>query len=405
MKLKRIIIACLAMAVIFTTAVAVSALIGGGNEPVASHYPYDTDEPSVILDSRNGVIRGIHNMYDNDGEVIENFKKVVVSSDAYEGATMVFMIDKETVFVYGDMDKIKVGANIIGFFDPTLPMPTIYPPQYRIELVSVGHEDADDDIEYVYTSRNGVILEIHNIYDLDDNIIENMKRIVVSSDAYEGATMVFMIDEKTVFVYGDIDKLEVGANIRGFFDPALPRIDIYPPQYNMIYVSVGHKDVDGGYMPIAPPIHQLSDEEIREFMMIYDGALIKVNGKPITNRAFVSDNNRIMVPVREVAYGLDITPVTWFGDTRTVQLGIALSFTLDVDSYAFGRMAPIELGQAPILKGNLTYVPIDLFINPILRVQPTAYMLEYDEDSGERILNIFVYEEDDMGYNGIVESN
>ena len=309
MKLRRIFIACLAMAVVLTTAVAVSALIGG-NEPVASYdsyYPYDTDtdEPSVILDS-----------------------------------------------------------------------------------------------------RNGVILEVRNIYDLDGSIIENMKRIVVSSDAYEGATMVFMIDEETVFVYGDMDKLEVGANIRGFFDSTRPMIMIYPPQYNMIYVSVGHEDTDGGFIPIAPPIHQLSDEEIREFMMVYDGALIKVNGTPITNRAFVSDSNRVMVPVREVAYGLGITPVTWFGDTRTVQLGIALSFTLDVDSYAFGRMAPIELGQAPILKDNLTYVPIDLFISPILRVQPTAYMLEYDEDSGERILNIFIYEADDyIGYNDVVDFN
>ena len=78
-------------------------------------------------------------------------------------------------------------------------------------------------------------------------------------------------------------------------------------------------------------------------------------------------NGNVMIPLRQVAEGLGYT-VTWVAESRAVELTRGAQFitmSIDKDSYAFSRRAPQELGVAPTLVGNLTYVPVN-FVTDII---------------------------------------
>jgi hypothetical protein len=136
-----------------------------------------------------------------------------------------------------------------------------------------------------------------------------------------------------------------------------------------------------GYAKPVPPIGILTPEETAEFLAAQNEALanadILLNGGTLANapKAFMDADGILMVPVRAVAEALGLR-VEWFADTRTVQVGIALSFTLDSDAYAFARMTPVSLGTAPVLKNSSTYVPINLFA----MLTNSDYIVWYLED-------------------------
>jgi len=142
------------------------------------------------------------------------------------------------------------------------------------------------------------------------------------------------------------------------------------------------------------PIFQLTAEDIRLMMLQYEDAIVRVNGEILENRAFVSENNKIMVALRETAYALDLEPVTWFADTKTVQVGRNLSFSIGQDYYSFGRMAPTSLGQEPKLKNSLTFVPIDLFAHPLLGGRTMSWMSTFDEELDATVIDLFFIEMD-----------
>ena len=75
-----------------------------------------------------------------------------------------------------------------------------------------------------------------------------------------------------------------------------------------------------------------------------------------------------------------------------MQIGRSLSFSIGQDSYAFARMAPVSLGQEPILKNSLTYVPIDLFTNPMLGGRTISWMSSFDEELDSTVIDIFFAE-------------
>lgn len=76
-----------------------------------------------------------------------------------------------------------------------------------------------------------------------------------------------------------------------------------------------------------------------------------------------------MVPMRQVAEALGFT-VTWDGEARTASMDDGIlhtTVTIGEDLYwyasstAIGMSAPTELGAAPELRDNKTYVPLSLF--------------------------------------------
>ena len=102
----------------------------------------------------------------------------------------------------------------------------------------------------------------------------------------------------------------------------------------------------------------------RVFVAAAVGVAVCVGGRTL-DYIPVTVNGVQMLPVRQVAEALGYE-VGWINESRTVTVGFA-SFSIDEDGYAFAKMAPQALGQAPVLiclpgdDSALTYVPAAFF--------------------------------------------
>ena len=68
-----------------------------------------------------------------------------------------------------------------------------------------------------------------------------------------------------------------------------------------------------------------------------------------------------MVPIRDIAEALKMT-VEWNNETRSILFNKGIyTIRIDDNSYIKGKMIPVQLSEAPILKDNITYVPIEYF--------------------------------------------
>ncbi|MBQ4110958.1 MAG: hypothetical protein IJC74_08760 [Clostridia bacterium] len=109
-------------------------------------------------------------------------------------------------------------------------------------------------------------------------------------------------------------------------------------------------------------IELISAEEVT-----MEDTLPVINGMRIAGIETVEADGITMLPLRAVAEGLGYT-VNWIDESRTIELTQGaqfITFSIDADSYAFSRRAPIELGTVPKLIGEFTYVPLN-FIDEIL---------------------------------------
>ena len=309
----------------------------------------------------NGVIKEIRDYFGADGEVVEEHKLVVVEFDKTD---VVFIISEDTYFFEGSMGDLKPGANITGLYNIMSPMLRIYVPHYRIEYLAVGHED----ISAIKVDR------------FDENFVcsKNQVKLILTNESVKNGTTEIIYEDGTGFD-GDVAEL------------ANRKLLVY---YNVITRSIPGITVPEKiiifYEKITAPIYTLTESERKSLNQGLDGALIQVNGEEINNRAFISDNGFIMVPVRAISEAAGFQ-VEWFGDTQSVQVGRSLMFTLDTDSYAYNRMAPVSLGEAPVLRGSFTYVPIDFFISSSLGAMSAGYVAAFDEDLDVSVINIIFY--------------
>jgi len=90
------------------------------------------------------------------------------------------------------------------------------------------------------------------------------------------------------------------------------------------------------------------------------GVPILVNDKAIVAPAPFLEGWMVMVPLRAVAEALDYA-VIWDGATQSIMLNNVISLSIGKDYYTYARMAPIELGIAPVMVDGVTYVPLSFF--------------------------------------------
>ena len=62
------------------------------------------------------------------------YDSYIVSVQGIDNQIVNFIISNTTYMV--DCSPLEVGANVVGYYDATAPMPLIYPPQYRIEVLA-----------------------------------------------------------------------------------------------------------------------------------------------------------------------------------------------------------------------------------------------------------------------------
>lgn len=94
--------------------------------------------------------------------------------------------------------------------------------------------------------------------------------------------------------------------------------------------------------------------------------VVNVNGKLLEGaQTYVNEKDRIMLPVRAIAEELGFT-VGWDAGRITLTKGpVYVTFAIGEDGYTFARTAPMQIGQAPELTDEKTYVPSNFF-NEIL---------------------------------------
>lgn len=234
----------------------------------------------------------------------------------------------EGTFIYEDRE-IKVGDTVTIFYESDRPMILIYPPQYEAAIVVVNPGE-----------KQRISADL-----FDENLLGR------------GGSMVLTVGSETQVLTPEGAKFEgspAGNRLLVFYTVSL---ESYPEQVTPEKIIV-----------MGPP------EDRGLYTDNIDTADIVVEGKIIeAPRAFVDENGVIMVPLRAVAEALGYE-VTWEAETRTVRLGPAISLTIGEDYYVYGRMAPIFLGTAPVLKDSVTYVPLSYFTE-VLRLN-NAYFFE-----------------------------
>lgn len=89
---------------------------------------------------------------------------------------------------------------------------------------------------------------------------------------------------------------------------------------------------------------------------------ITVNGKEMPHEGYIKDIT-VMLPVREIAEAIGFQ-VEWNQEAKRVELfrgPVMVTFSIGTDGYTFAKTAPQQLGVAPELVNDLTYVPAELF--------------------------------------------
>ncbi|OXM83579.1 stalk domain-containing protein [Paenibacillus rigui] len=102
---------------------------------------------------------------------------------------------------------------------------------------------------------------------------------------------------------------------------------------------------------------------------------LAVNGKPLPSgeaQAYVNDAGVTMLPLRAVTEALGYK-LTWNAEKRQAELSKGAQWTAvqeGKDSYTINKMAPVQLGTAPILHTEKLYVPL-AFFSDILKLDVT----------------------------------
>ncbi len=98
-----------------------------------------------------------------------------------------------------------------------------------------------------------------------------------------------------------------------------------------------------------------------------DAALV-INGETVEGAKVVTKDEMVFVPVRALCEALGME-VLWDNDAELVTIAkmpIYVTFSPTEDAYTFAKTAPMQLGSAPFLQNDRTYVPA-IFISEILK--------------------------------------
>ncbi len=104
-----------------------------------------------------------------------------------------------------------------------------------------------------------------------------------------------------------------------------------------------------------------------------DNSVLVINGETIEDAKLLTKDEMIFVPVRALCEALGME-VMWDNDAELVtivKMPMYVTFSPTEDAYTFAKTAPMQLGSAPFMKNDRTYVPA-IFISEILKQEFTV---------------------------------
>jgi hypothetical protein len=280
----------------------------------------------------SGTIKDIipADVYTEDGTLGGRY---YVDVENFDGATTTFIVDANTAFLM--VEELAAGMEVTGFFDASVPVDAIYPPQHHARAISSGMSYTVD--RFVQS----------DFFDMDGAGF-------ISSD---GGTFVHISEDTEIrfedgtLFDGDLSELEnrIFAFSVGFLAMSFPA-QAMPDEITILFETA------------VPPILELTEEDLAmswELNFDPETAQINVDNETISAPSpFLTENYALMVPAAYIAkaLGYDV-----YGEGADIVIGRGITFQAGVDSYHYARMAPVELGAVPELRDGVLFVPLTFF--------------------------------------------
>ena len=285
------------------------------------------EQEQIRYKSFTGTVKEIR-----DPEGVEGSKFISVEDE--EGLPANIIISKDTYVL--DNAEITVGSTITGYYDTNKPMIMIYPPQYSAEVVVVESEDQNAKFDIFNEDL------ISTDKSLKLNISNDTEIILQDGTVFEGE----LTNRKIVVVYGASTKS-------------------IPAQTTPDKIVVLLEKAE------EMPIYDVSTMEI-----VVNNQVIQAPA------AYTNEQGTVMVPLRAIAEALGYE-VIWNNETRSVTLGKDIFLTIGEDNYISGDNAPIQLGTAPELTGERTFIPLNFFKQVIKMNNAYVFEAQIVIDNGE----------------------
>ena len=247
------------------------------------------------------------------------------TSEYLDDITTTFFININTMFVD---EEPAVGDEIKIIIDAYANQSAYAPAQYHARVVSFANRGVKlDRFDENFLSSDGSLFI---------NITEGTEIFMQDATAFTGEinelVSRLLIVEYSI-VAQSFPAQTTPERITVLFETAVhPTLTLTPEDLEMFWAN------------LITPYTQI----------IVDGEVIEDAPMPFINR----ETGMIMLPAAAIAEAAGFTVV---GEGEDIVIHPGITFTVGVDSYHFGRMAPIELHAPPELYEDVLFVPMQFF--------------------------------------------
>lgn len=266
-----------------------------------------------------------------------------------------FMLTDDTVVLDSakgekkTLNDIKKGDSITVFTSAYEPAPLILPPLYRANVVVINNASIDSlrfvDVD-TYIERDGSLVNLANTLELNlDDTVEIVdlegKTVKAGELANKDLAVIYIASTRSI----PAQTTPLAVVVLGENERALEQLN-------------APETTEAPEAAVSPEATEAPEDIEVDFSKI---TAVKVADEAITN-IYTDAEGNLMLPLRKIAETLGFT-VEWNGEMRAVVLNSGIySLQIGENSYNKGKMMPVELSAAPEITNDLTYVPVDYFI-------------------------------------------
>jgi len=323
------------LAVIITIAMFAALILSVNATEAITPVPMPTFPTTPVINQEpeyafiEGIIKEIKDFIGSDGKPVDGKKILSIEKDDSKWNAVIDNSTYTVMFGKTNRKAMGIGDNIRVFYNIKAPSTMIYPPQLNAEFIALNF--ADD--KFITIAR------------FDENFTDPKNNLKLN------------IGDKTEIIYEDGKKFD-GEN-KDLINRKL--VVIYSITTRSIPAQTTPIQIIIMYEKAVHPIYILSEEEKEMLANTLENSDIILNHNKINApKAYINEAGMLMVPMRAIAEGIGFE-ITWVEATKTVKMGRSLEFDIGKDEYRFSGHDPMNLGNAPVIKDDRTYVPITLF--------------------------------------------
>lgn len=254
------------------------------------------------------------------------------------------------------ISDVKKDSVITVFTGSYTPAPLIMPPQYEANVIIINDEEGSFVDVDTYLAGEESLINAANT--LAVNIGKETKIVDKEEKSFTGETL----ENNDLIVFYGASTKSIPAQtvaekvvVLGENEVALKNINAAnEPEETQAPEATVAPEVTADPEATAAP-------EATEAPVDYSKVInVKVKEESL-DYVYIKEDGTLMLPLRKIAETFGIT-VDWDGETRSVILNSGMfSLKIGENSYAKGKMMPVELNSAPEIVDDLTYVPVEYF--------------------------------------------